>query len=607
MSQVKQDGRTGTIDVRLLSRYTFGGGCRGSGSLSRRHCARASALRGDAWWKGHRSMPESDAQMLPIGMIVHSRYQISAVVGRGGLGTVYQVVDVLFSKHNVFALKELVDQSSGARKQFELESQWLQSLDHNHIPKVREHFEWQQRLYLVMDFVEGENLEQKLTRLGGRPLPERQVIQWILPICDALHYLHTRVPPILHRDVKPANIIVTPGGHPVLVDLGIAKEHLPGARMTATFVRKAGTEGYAPPEQYSTAGQTGPWSDVYGLGATLYHLLTGQIPPTAVERVALDTALVSPRILNGSVSRGTDAAIYRALALRPSERFRSILEFKRALVEAVEAIEAPMSSSRPLTTQSTPTPLPPHPQTPPSRSFGRPYIQQDMRSAQLPSDPYTAIQQNSSTSPLPTPSPSPLSAPTPPHISEAPLRTGKLSSSQPGATSAHLAAVSPGSSDSVGRSVPYEQRKRRAIPSRFLQAPVLVVVALSLVIVGATAAFAAIRASAPPDRSSPSATVNGYLAALRSQDYARAWLFVSASRNNGTTQAELINELRSDDARFGVVRNVAVISTEVDGAGKATVQIQVTRDHALNTPMTFTLVVTQYDGNTWLIDSISSA
>src|SRR5437879_6083666 len=144
-----QARRTAKIDVCLLSRYTFGGRCRGNGSPSRYHGVRVSTLRGEAWWKGHRSMPESDAQILPIGTIVHSRYQISAVVGRGGLGTVYQVTDVLFSKHNIFALKELLDQSSGARKQFELESLWLQSLDHNNIPKVREHFEWQQRLYLV--------------------------------------------------------------------------------------------------------------------------------------------------------------------------------------------------------------------------------------------------------------------------------------------------------------------------------------------------------------------------------------------------------------------------------------------------------------------------
>src|SRR5262249_37907223 len=178
------------------------------------------------------AMADGGISSLAVGTVVNDRYRIRSVVGRGGLGTVYQVEDVIFGKGNVYALKELVDHSLGARKQFEMESQWLQSLNHNHIPKFREHFEWQACLYLVMDFVAGENLEQKLARLGGRGLSEQQAITWILPICDALHYLHTRIPPILHRDLKPANIIVTPAGHPVLVDLGIAKEHLPGANLT---------------------------------------------------------------------------------------------------------------------------------------------------------------------------------------------------------------------------------------------------------------------------------------------------------------------------------------------------------------------------------------
>src|SRR5258707_3514283 len=283
------------------------------------------------WRREQDPMGENTANSLPVGTTVRERYHILAVVGRGGLGTVYQVRDVLFGKNNVFALKELSDQSLGARKQFELESQWLQSLNHNHIPKVREHFEWDRRLYLVMDFVDGENLEQKLARQGGRPLVEQQVVQWILPICDALHYMHTRPPPILHRDVKPANIIVTPGGHPVLVDLGIAKEHLPGAGMTATFVRKAGTEGYAPPEQYSAAGQTGPWSDVYGLGATLYELLTSMVPPTSVERVALDARLLHPVTVNPAISQRTEWAIFPALSLRPLRPFRTMPAFAQAL------------------------------------------------------------------------------------------------------------------------------------------------------------------------------------------------------------------------------------------------------------------------------------
>src|SRR5579883_2219543 len=121
-------------------------------------------------------MPEQQTNSLPIGTVVHERYRITAIVGRGGLGTVYQVMDILFGKQNVYALKELIDQSPGARKQFELESRWLEALDHNHIPKVRENFAWGNRVYLVMDFVDGDNLEQIFSRNGGRPLPEREVL-----------------------------------------------------------------------------------------------------------------------------------------------------------------------------------------------------------------------------------------------------------------------------------------------------------------------------------------------------------------------------------------------------------------------------------------------
>src|SRR5262249_28704207 len=164
-----------------------------------------------------------------------------------------------------------------------------------------------------------------------------------------------RLPPILHRDLKPANIIVTPAGHPVLVDLGIAKEHLPGANLTATFVRKAGTEGYAPPEQYTTAGQTGPCSDVYGIGATLYHLLTGCAPPTAGDRVALDVGLIHPRDLNPTLAQQVDAAVCTALALRPVDCDRSVFDFARAL----QGVTIGASSAAPPAARSAPSPAPP--------------------------------------------------------------------------------------------------------------------------------------------------------------------------------------------------------------------------------------------------------
>src|SRR5262249_38821213 len=117
----------------------------------------------------------------------------------------------------------------------------------------------------------------------------------------------------------------------------------PGAGLTATFVRKAGTEGYAPPEQYTAAGKTGPWSDVYGLGATLYELLTGQVPPTAVERVALDTPLVRPRTINPAINPRVDEVVTRALAIRPADRFQSMVQ----LVQALQVAQRPSTPSLP--------------------------------------------------------------------------------------------------------------------------------------------------------------------------------------------------------------------------------------------------------------------
>ncbi|HLJ82190.1 MAG TPA: protein kinase, partial [Ktedonobacterales bacterium] len=453
-------------------------------------------------------MAEGGTNPLPVGTIVHQRYRIIAVVGRGGLGTVYQVVDVLFGKSNVYALKELIDQSSGARRQFENESQWLQSLDHNSIPKVREHFDWQNRLYLVMDFVDGENLDRKLARNGGRPLPEQEVIRWILPICDALYYLHTRVPPILHRDVKPANIIVTPAGHPVLVDLGIAKEHLPGAGQTATFVRKAGTEGYAPPEQYAAAGQTGPWSDVYGVGATLYQLLTGRVPPTAVERVALDARLPNPRSFNPAISPGVDAAIMRALTLRPTERFQSLPDFARALTAGASP---PLASPRKerTTGAAAPSPAPSRLSVPPFPSAPSSPMSITGRPADAPSPAHWGFPPPA-TRPLTPMPPSPVSraAPSTP-AGMANSRPGSQgSAARPRAASAVQSSATlssqPGLDSRTGETPAVHKRKRETNRRPFYRSRLVLGTGLAcVVLIAAIVAVLLLNATALPDRSSP--------------------------------------------------------------------------------------------------------
>jgi serine/threonine protein kinase len=531
-------------------------------------------------------MAETNNNPLPVGATVHDRYRILEVVGRGGLGTVYKVVDLVYSSSNVYALKELADQSPGARKQFELESQWLQSLNHTNIPKFREHFEWHGRLYLVMDFVSGENLEQKLARLGGRGIPEQQSVAWILPICDALYYLHTRVPPILHRDLKPANIIVTQSGHPVLVDLGIAKEHLPGAGLTATFVRKAGTEGYAPPEQYTTTGQTGPWSDVYGIGATMYHLLTGCVPPTAVDRVALDAKLIHPRDLTPTLSNQVDAAVCHALALRPAERFHTVLEFSQALMgvgpfTSINSAPRLGPSSQGSLLGQTPAAAPSFP----PRSTMPPL------STTPPRGPLSPL-----AVPLRPLSPAPDSNSWAPQVlpprDRVPSHQLAHDRRLPAEEESH-----PGPGTAEGDDQP---------PQRLVTLPRLLIAIVALVVllaIGGGLLF--LLTSSPPDRSSPGATVTGYYNALSSQDYNRAWQYTADSRNNVGNQSNDIRSLRADDTQFGKVLSATIGTVQDAGSTQATVQVDVKRARGGGTDLTYSVTLTQFDGNTWLIDQLS--
>lgn len=587
-------------------------------------------------------MSEGEAKTLPIGSVVHERYRILAVIGQGGLGVVYRVTDVTLGTPNVYALKELVDQSSGARKQFEMEGQWLQSVKHDHIPKVREHFEWHERLYLVMDFIQGENLEQKLTRTGGRPLMEAQVLRWIVPICDALDYLHGRTPPILHRDVKPANIIVTPSGHPVLVDLGIAKEHLPGANQTATFVRRAGTEGYAPPEQYTAAGQTGPWSDVYGLGATLYHLLTGRIPPTAVERVALDMHLIAPITLNPALSPHVDATILRTLALRPAERIQSMRDVAFSLTYPQDApvppdvaprLPTPPASTErdsgalyhpfapPAPPRAAPTPAPPWPPvvaTPaPFSPFGgappAPSAQPGVTLPPLePLDPYSIIRNHASDgvprSPLPSSAPQLSNSPNTlpafggPGVSRPSAGTASSQLRRMDSQSdLSFAALVAGSASGEHGSVVTRQRRRVLTPQLGVGAALIVV--LAAVVVG----FFLFQSSPLPDRSTPTATTKGYFAAIHAQDYPSAWRYVAASRNNPGAQSDFTSNVSSDDQRLGKVQVASIISATTDVSGKATVTVSVVRERAPTSTYAYTLTLVQYDGSTWLISSITNS
>ena len=215
-------------------------------------------------------------------------------------------------------------------RQFRLEATILASLRQQNLPRVSDHFVIEPLgQYLVMDFIEGEDLRQRLDRLG--PLPEQEVIIIGVAICDAISYMHTRVPVILHRDIKPGNVRITPSGHIYLVDFGLAKV-VEGREATHTGAR-AMTPGYSPPEQYGSARTDGR-SDIYSLGATLYCALTNALPEDGLDRAMNRVALTPIQKLNPRVSDHVVKIVEKCLALQPIDRYQLADDLKYELMEA---------------------------------------------------------------------------------------------------------------------------------------------------------------------------------------------------------------------------------------------------------------------------------
>jgi serine/threonine-protein kinase len=211
----------------------------------------------------------------------------------------------------------------------------LARLDHPNLPKVSDYFTEDDRDYLVMDFVPGHDLKEMLgnSMRDGGPLQERQVLAWADQLCDALNYMHTQEPPVLHRDIKPSNIKVTPAGNVKLVDFGLVKVLSPDDSRTITVVQGRGTIQYIPLEQYGgDTGHTDVRSDIYSLGATLYHLLTGRPPLDAKQRFLRPTSQPTPRSLNQDISPKTEQAILWSLAMHPDERPASIADLRASLL-----------------------------------------------------------------------------------------------------------------------------------------------------------------------------------------------------------------------------------------------------------------------------------
>ena len=267
--------------------------------------------------------------VLPSGTLLHKRYRVMDLIGSGGMGAVYLADDNRLEGRRC-AVKETLpsplfspEAAAALRAQFHQEANILAQLDHPNLPKVSDFFSREDRDYLVMDFIDGPDLAHILAQARGdkRFLQEKTVLEWTRQLCDALSYMHHRPQPIVHRDVKPANIKLTGEGRVKLVDFGLVKPLDTSDPRTMTGLHGVGSLPYTPLEQYvEQMGHTDPRSDLYALGATLYHLLTGEMPPSAQDRFLDPQTLVPPRRINPDISNSTENAILAAMALHPQDR-----------------------------------------------------------------------------------------------------------------------------------------------------------------------------------------------------------------------------------------------------------------------------------------------
>ena len=258
--------------------------------------------------------------------LLQNRYLIQHLVGKGGGGAVYRAQD-MHLQGKFWAVKELsvaaipdAVQRQQAITGFLQEAQFLASLNHPNIPRVTDNFTHQGKYYLVMEFVNGSNLENLLVQ-QGRPFSEDLVRRWLAQLCDALAYLHSHRPPIIFRDLKPHNIMLDDRERIQLIDFGIARRFSPGKRHDTS---QLGTEGYAAPEQYGR-GQTDERSDIYALGVTLHRLLTGHDPSTTPFN------LPPLRHVNPAISSAMESIVQRSVDTDPRRRWASIAEIQNTI------------------------------------------------------------------------------------------------------------------------------------------------------------------------------------------------------------------------------------------------------------------------------------
>ncbi|MGI8896850.1 MAG: serine/threonine-protein kinase [Pyrinomonadaceae bacterium] len=271
--------------------------------------------------------------MLTPETILQNRYRIVRQLGQGGMGAVYEAVDERLD--STVALKETLFADERLRKQFEREARLLARMHHPALPRVSDHFSEGEGQFLVMHFIAGDDLAEMSAKRRG-PFPAEQVLIWADQLLDALDYLHTQDPQIIHRDIKPQNLKLTPRGQIILLDFGLAKGQASEISRVTTSASIFGyTPNYAPLEQIQGLG-TDARSDIYALAATLYHLMTGVKPPDALTRAASivngqPDPLKPAHVVNSSVPAGSGAVLRKAMAQNRDQRYASAAEMRRAL------------------------------------------------------------------------------------------------------------------------------------------------------------------------------------------------------------------------------------------------------------------------------------
>ncbi|MCI6652739.1 MAG: serine/threonine protein kinase [Ruminococcus sp.] len=260
--------------------------------------------------------------MLEIGSLIDGKYKILNVVGKGGMSVVYLAMNERANKQ--WAIKEVrkdgIQNFEVVKQNLIVETDLLKKLDHPHLPSIIDVIDGDGTFLIVMDYIEGKPLSDALKNSGAQS--QEDVIEWAKQLCDVLGYLHSRKPPIIYRDMKPSNVMLKPDGNVMLIDFGTAREFKSTSVADTTCL---GTQGYAAPEQFGGQGQTDARTDIYCLGATMYHLVTGHNPCTPPYE------MYPIRQWNPMLSSGLEEIITKCTQRNPNDRYQSCAELLYAL------------------------------------------------------------------------------------------------------------------------------------------------------------------------------------------------------------------------------------------------------------------------------------